>query len=615
MNNILNNNRNVNIPLVKSLNIFSDIYYKEGDLVKNKEISEQSRKNSLVNKTTFNNHINANSKLSEVLKRKEDSFYNKLNSDDEKLQHFYNLLNDEKIVSVNLRKKLIPNIIYNDVSLIVKRLFKGNWEEYFKDVELYFNTFTIKDFILANMSEDDLKSEAERIDWLQFNFSLVADVKKAITKRRIKNLQKRKIWHSMVLLKLAGGTSNNKRFNYLSPSVLFQYKTDYKKNQDFVKDGVLIGEDGKVFSLADCAKTFGQRTAETLNVVSYMERKSDEINKLSPGAIDWLFITLTIKPEHHPLPTKGKNSYDGTSPFDSAKAQKNDWNTVRALLRKKGIFPDKHFWGTIVAEIHKDGCQHLHLVIFYYVKDYEKIKETFFSVFPNLDEEKSFLKNNGEAKATSYVFKYILKATNCFDMTVDIFKQKRTVIKDKKIIEEKIEGGVLANSAFRSFNNIRGIAFFGISKCMTKFRFLARNLGRINSGKENQILCNYRLEEIIRNNDFYAFVDECHYENFKNEYIETKNNTKKFIGLTCLVNNVVYMKRFFMKTIKQAVEDKSLLEDYKNLAIQMNKEILEECNELVLINPSYSRKGDKDEKQRKKQFINYHNYDYFSLLM
>ncbi|WZB61431.1 replication endonuclease [Achromobacter xylosoxidans] len=104
-------------------------------------------------------------------------------------------------------------------------------------------------------------------------------------------------------------------------------------------------------------------------------------NKENPtNKMDWVFITLTLKPELHPNPTRGRNSYDGTAPNISAK-QKSDWNKVRALLRKKGILPEDHFYGVIVAEVHKDGCQHLHLVFFYFLNNYNKIRSCFFKFF------------------------------------------------------------------------------------------------------------------------------------------------------------------------------------------------------------------------------------------
>ncbi|WP_186151863.1 replication endonuclease [Burkholderia gladioli] len=565
MNNINDNNFNVNR---EDINYISSVKTKLSDYVENRT--------SLKNRFSYTDN--------EILK----SFYDIVNQDD--FQY------DE----IELKKKLIPEILLGEVTRIVSSRYSGNWNRYFKDCYRYFDTFSIKDLVLARLDKQSLQSEYERMDWLYFEFGLVAhSTNKSITRRRLKNIYKKKVWHAQVLLKLTGGNTRNARASYITNALLNEYKIDYAKNQSFIKEQVIIGEDKKIIPLAKATRTPEQRLAENLNIISVMEKRMID-------GFDWLFITLTLEPELHPNPTKGALSYDGTAPNISAKKQKSDWNKVRALLKKKDILPEKDYWGVIVSEAHKDGCQHLHILFFYRVSMYQSIRDSFFHVFPNLndnqrDKKCSFSKNSGKAKASSYCFKYICKATSVFDPNMDIWGMKKTV--DGKPV--KVERGIVANSAFRSYNGIRGIGFFGIANCLTKWRFLARN--------QDRFVLDDRLKRILEEQDLYSFIQEKQYDRFDNVYIDTKDKTKKFIGLNMYVlkkglssplsivtEKVFVMKRFYAKTVKSMFHKNSLFDsNRKYLISELSKlakakalEVIQLTNLPVLVNPSYSRGGE-----------------------
>lgn len=165
------------------------------------------------------------------------------------------------------------------------------------------------------------------------------------------------------------GGNQHDRPHYISNSLKREYQNNYKANQKFINDMCIISENGDIIPLSKAVRTQEQKTAEHLNIVNAMEKRMELHNEENPSdKMDWLFITLTLKPELHPNPTSknSKNSYEGMAPHLSAKTQKADWNKVRALLRKKGILPEDRYYGVIVSESHKDGCQHLHLIFFYF---------------------------------------------------------------------------------------------------------------------------------------------------------------------------------------------------------------------------------------------------------
>lgn len=526
----------------------------------NSIINEKTLKVNSLQSKSLNDFINSSFEIAE------EEF---LNLSKEQQDFILFIKEEEKLDEIiEKKKRLIPPALYQEVCHLVNKNYSNDWQLYFDDV-IYFDVFTLEDFFYSRLDKDRIQRKEHNINKLsRQNLSL---------RRKLKNKYRKAVWHAQVLLKMVGGNKHDRPL-YISNSLKREYQNNYKANQKFINDMCIIGENGDIIPLSKAVRTQEQKTAEHLNIVNAMEKRMELHNEENPtDKMDWLFITLTLKPELHPNPTSknSKNSYEGMAPHLSAKTQKADWNKVRALLRKKGILPEDRYYGVIVSESHKDGCQHLHLIFFYFVNDYNTIRSCFFQVFPNLndsqkDKKCSFKRNDGSAKASSYVFKYITKATSNFDPKTDIFN-----------LQTEQEKGCLINSAFRSFNGIRGIQYFGIANCLTKWRFLSRNIKRLD--------INQRLEEIIINQDLYSFIAERHFENVENKYHTTAQKTKKFIG--CIVDNLFYIKRFFSKTLFQTLKtNKTDLFYLLNSLIDLANSKKEE----VLVSHNYSRGKEKD---------------------
>ncbi len=467
-----------------------------------------------------------------------------------------------------IKKHFIPSIFLEDVKKIINRIYYNDINKYIKDIQVYFSTFTLHEYYLANLSDKDLKDKDDIIkDTLKTNKS---------RKRRAKKIWKKTLWHCQCLLKLIGGKTGVK---YISNSLEYEYKKDKYKQQQYIKNNGIITEEGVFLSLADVTITKDKRIAEHLNIIKTMEKFKED----SKNVIDWVFITPTLKPEFHPNPSKGKNSYNGTAPHISAKIMKDKLNNIRAYLKSKGIIPglNNDYYGVYTSEPHQDGCQHLHIMFYYKKEDYEIIRTAFFREFPNLNDDQnnkncSFIKNNGKASATSYLFKYLSKGTSAFDPDIDFFN-----IKDEQ------QKNALKCSAFHSYNSIRGIQFFGIENCLTKWRFLGRSI--------NRIKVNNMLEMIVREKDFYSFIKYEHYKYIKNKYIK-KDEATRFLG--CIIDGVFFIKSLFAKV---ALSVASQLD--KKTLIEFREDVIKLHYSEVLVNHNYSREATSRQLKPEKNYF------------
>lgn len=472
-------------------------------------------------------------------------FINKTNA---YIRNPYNKADDDRRKNKFI-EEFLPIDLLDDIKYVVEKHYDGNYAEYFKCVDLYFTTFTYQDLVIANTLHGDL-------------YNSPIDSK---TKKYLRNKRKSVIYHASVLLKLVGKEGRN----YCSNTLFNDFKLNKVKEQEFVRSQTLISADGHVISLAKATRTAEQNLAEKLNIIDTMEKIAKDKD------FTWCFVTLTLPPEYHPNPTKGKNSYNGISPKESAKLLNSKFNECRALLKHNNILPARDYFGTATSEAHKDGCLHKHVLVFCSEDMINELKRIFFTVFTNLNDD-SFRINDGRAKASSYVFKYVMKSLSNFDNDLDILSITE--------FNNPLAHATMLNNAFRSYNHIRGVSFFGIENCLSKFRFLARNIKKVDM--------HARLEVIIKTNDLYAFITERHFDDIDNEYVETSSGNKKFVG--CKVFGIRYLKNFFKMGKTKVINGAK--EVYKEIASLGEQDILIKLGLFeLLVNHNYSRKAEKPE--------------------
>lgn len=123
-----------------------------------------------------------------------------------------------------------------------------------------------------------------------------------------------------------------------------------------------------------------------------------------------MFLTITCRPEHHPNPGNRNNNWDGTTPAEAQTALMNKFAILRAILAKDDITLS----GPRVAEPHKDGCPHGHMLAFVRPEDCVRIEEAIRSLWKTeVAAQIKYLDNETEdgkkASAASYLMKYVFK--------------------------------------------------------------------------------------------------------------------------------------------------------------------------------------------------------------
>ncbi|WP_304349399.1 replication endonuclease [Comamonas testosteroni] len=458
--------------------------------------------------------------------------------EDEQLKAFLEMIayDDFKDDIEALKYRLIPKDLIKEVEFYIEKQYKGNAEAYLKTIDIYFESFGWEALSKCNIRESRL-----------FEESTVAG------KRKLNRERKHNLWHASVLLKLVG----KKRAKYSCSTIFNEFKESKKKEFEFIKNCKIVGEDKKVLKLSDCVKSSKQAIAEKINLIKVQEKIAEQ------KGWTWVFITLTLPGEYHPNPLLGKNTYNGVSPRESAKILNMNIKRVRALLQKWNIKAGKNYIGCSSAEAHKDGVLHKHMLFFCSQDMLEDLRKAFEVHFPNLND-KSFAVNNGKAKASSYVFKYVMKSITSYDSSIDFENM------------ENGDKGAVLNNAFRSFNFIRGFSFFGIDNCLTKFRFIARNLKDMNLPVE--------ISSLVEENNLYELLTKGFFDMFKNIYKKDGEN-RVFVG--CSFNGNEYFKKFF-SLVRNAVNEikEEVKSMYAEMALNRRKSLL---NVVVILNHNYSR--------------------------
>lgn len=458
-----------------------------------------------------------------------------------------------------VKLSMVPIDLLDEVKSLVANKFNGDFYEYFSTVNIYFEKFDLELLSKCNIKE-----------------SKIYEISSSKGKRKLSRERKHNLWHASVLLKLVG----RDRAKYSSNTIFNEFKQSKKKEFDFIKNSKLVGKDRKILNLADCVKTSEQAIAEKLNLINVEERIAAD------RGWTWCFITLTLPGEFHPLPSfQSKTQYNGVSPRDSAKLLNEDIKRVRSLLAKWGIKAGRDYIGCSSAESHKDGCLHKHMLFFCSAEMIEQIRLAFEWHFPNLNDE-SFRVNDGRAKASSYIFKYVMKSITSYDSNIDF-----------EAMDSERKNAVL-NNAFRSYNFIRGFSFFGIDNCLTKFRFISRNL------KEMDLP--YEISSLVEENNLYELLTKGFFDMFENVYVkDVETESRTFVG--CKFNGRMYFKRFF--TLVMNAKDLCRRKIAISFIIMKKREaeLISLASGLVILNHNYSREElrSSNSKENREDFINW----------
>lgn len=206
---------------------------------------------------------------------------------------------------------------------------------------------------------------------------------------------------------------------------------------------------GQILQVSDLAQQAQKaRAAEIFCTIKGMEQLAAE------QGMRWAMLTLTASPGGHP----SAKTYSGQPMTDSAAEILDKLRNVHKELARGNV----NISGCRTAEFHKDGCPHLHLVMFFYEDDRQKIIDALdkkFTVCYKKDDHGEEGRptcnwidgDSKKSKPASYAMKYVLK----------------TMFADQTNPDPKSADEMAKIDALHSTWGIRRFAFFGIGNRTT----------------------------------------------------------------------------------------------------------------------------------------------------
>ncbi|MDC7716110.1 replication endonuclease [Vogesella sp. DC21W] len=406
----------------------------------------------------------------------------------------------------------------------------------------FLTNITEEEFNIANLDDDEIVKKANAMHRIFFE----AHYSKDMTKKDEENFNKkysskslrrkyRKLQRRLVVQLSSIFGLVNKQVKYCSNKTLELFNQQRLRNKNYIENTILSSrESDKVLNLKDIVRTPEQEFAEKLAIMNCYEKMAEEDN------YTWSFITMTLDGEYHPNPTKGSNHWNGVPVYESVEILQKKWARIRTNLHDNQI----RVYGVKVAEVHQDGCFHLHALVFHDAENFNKITKIVKNHFNSNENQAKIELNNGNASASSYCFKYIQKT-----LSSDV-AEKSTIDKDYYT--------TMKNQAMRQACSVRALSFFGLKKgLITKWRTFARNYKREKSLSDNVILSN-----IITTNDLYSFQKLADSISLETEIVKTSTGTiyKKILGFT--FDGIKVLKELF--TLKKKPEKDDFHVDFSS---------------------------------------------------
>lgn len=419
--------------------------------------------------------------------------------------------------------RLIPEIHKSFVSWIIKNQFNGNEEEYKKTIPLFFKLFSIKD---KNICDNEI-----------VNVDLSG-------RRKEKKRKKHLILYSAQLLKLIG----KGRSKIATKAMVSSYRDEMKEQDDYLKSFRLINAQGKISNLVSNEQKQKQKMAQILKISKCFEDIAKD------RKFTFSFITLTLPSSYHCLPLNGNtSSYDGKTPAQAIEQLNTYWKLIRARLSNLGLIFGESLFGIQVMECQTDSTLHLHCCLWHSKENTKDIHDEINAVAEGSAEKVNFdIKlDNGKAKASTYLFKYVLKTHSTYS-------------------DENKNDGAIKNMTARNLYGIRSFNFFGLKGSITKFNYLCKHYLNYKNELSKEII------SCFENGDMYDFVTN-YQEYFENSYIK-ENGVKKLLGVIfkkgqyendCKelkhVNIIKNNEIVFIKNIQFCVFEKTYEEEFKHI--------------------------------------------------
>ncbi|WP_297931151.1 replication endonuclease [uncultured Aggregatibacter sp.] len=238
-------------------------------------------------------------------------------------------------------------------------------------------------------------------------------------------------------LAIAVGQVQAKASPYASREAIAEWKTQKRKNRQYIKQMVLINEDDQeeIIALDEMFyKTVSNPAVRRCELMVRM-RGFEEVAKQLGHAGE--FYTLTAPSCYHAVHSHGGfiKNWNFSSPADTQKYLCSVFAKIRASLKRQGIDP----YGFRVVEPHHDGTPHWHLLLFMPQEHVDACRTTFkrYALEAFGDEigaqEHRFTATAidwEKGSATGYIAKYIAKNIDGYQCDDDTDDETGEKLKD-----------------------------------------------------------------------------------------------------------------------------------------------------------------------------------------
>ena len=297
------------------------------------------------------------------------------------------------------------------------------------------------------------------------------------------------------LLKLSGRGSHD----IICPALEFKYLDGVERQESYAKSHKLINGEGKRVCITPPSKRKMQRSA------SYV-RLSKTMDKIARSrGWTFTFLTITLPGQFHCNPKFSfGNNYSGAKPQEILDELNKYWQLIGSQFAYHNLYAYKNFFGFAVKEAHKSGVLHQHVLMYHSKQDSDLIHKIVRTVEAKQREKYGKLKwdiklDNGTARASTYLFKYISPDTN-----------------NKNVIK---------NDAIRNLYGCKAISHFGFDGSIKEFEHLVANYLPYKKELPADFV------DVLERRDLYKFLMD-YRDCCKAERINVAPKKYKFLGVT-----------------------------------------------------------------------------------
>ncbi|MFK5951318.1 MAG: replication endonuclease, partial [Methylococcales bacterium] len=198
-------------------------------------------------------------------------------------------------------------------------------------------------------------AENEAINNDGFIFTDGPTIKRLVNDRWLMRQMRKKSFREVEQIALNYGLVNGHTQRYISDAVFKAVQTRKQRNNELLQAITAINEEGDEYTLAELSELSVSNPAVRNTELMVRMRGNDEYALKNNHPADmW---TLTAPSKYHP----SSHKWNGSTPRETQQYLSKVWARFRAYAKRNNF----NIYGFRVAEPHKDGCPHWHMLVFF----------------------------------------------------------------------------------------------------------------------------------------------------------------------------------------------------------------------------------------------------------